>query len=140
MSSKQLHHSDKRKLLKRSLSNHSDLSERTSQIQKRNDPNAFLFPAAFWDNLSRVDITKRALKELDRRNTQATLSTPQSLSSCSVPRIPVKQRKIAEQDKSSKPILTPDKYLTRYEAIDFKAIQRFARHGGPNLLDLRGVC
>jgi hypothetical protein len=29
------------------------------------------YPPAFWDKLSKVDITKRALKELDRRNKQA---------------------------------------------------------------------
>lgn len=28
-------------------------------------------PAAFWDNLSKISLTKRALRELDRRNAQA---------------------------------------------------------------------
>lgn len=62
------------------------------------------FPPEFWDNLSKLWLEPRALRELDRRNNLQPLSKP-----------------------------TPaEPYATD--------LARFARHGGPDLQDLRGVC
>ncbi|KAF2189960.1 hypothetical protein K469DRAFT_452169, partial [Zopfia rhizophila CBS 207.26] len=65
-------------------------------------------PPAFWDNLSKIWLTKRALRELDQRNTQAAPSPPRS----------------------------PHRRARRPPRI-LKDIRLFARHGGPNLSDLR---
>jgi hypothetical protein len=59
------------------------------------------FPAEFWDNLDRIWLTPRALREFDRRNRlQPTL-------------------------------LAPKQHTTD--------LARFARGGGPDTSDLRGV-
>jgi hypothetical protein len=65
--------------------------------------------AEFYDSLSKVWLTRRALKELDRRTRQA--NSPQ------------------------RPASTPRR-VTRSASIQ---IQRIARDGGPDLRDLRGV-
>ncbi|PVH68989.1 hypothetical protein DL98DRAFT_522428 [Cadophora sp. DSE1049] len=64
--------------------------------------------AEFYDSLSKVWLTRRALKELDRRTLQANI--PQRLT-------PPSQRVYPEETSKQK---------------------RFARHGGPDLRDLRG--
>ncbi|EED19327.1 conserved hypothetical protein [Talaromyces stipitatus ATCC 10500] len=66
-------------------------------------------PPSFWDNLSEVWLTRNALRELDRRNTQATANASTKLQ-----------------------FLWP---VTRNELM---AVQRFARQGGPDLSGLRG--
>jgi len=67
-------------------------------------------PPAFWDSLSKVWLTRRALRELDRRNQSESRA------------------------HASAPAPRPDRQFSRR-----KALQRFARHGGPELGDLRGV-
>ena len=64
-------------------------------------------PPEFWDNLSRVPLCRRALREFDRRTVQPI--TPQP---------PVRS------------ILNGDLV---------KQLKCFARHGGPDLRDIRGV-
>jgi hypothetical protein len=66
--------------------------------------------AEFYDSLSKVWLTRRALKELDRRTRQA--NSPQRPASA--------PRRIYREDT-------------------LEQVQRFARHGGPELRDLRGV-
>lgn len=68
-----------------------------------------LHSAEFYDALSKVWLTRRALRELDRRANQ--INHPQSA--------PTSQR-------------------LHQEGI-FKQIKRFSRQGGPDLGDLRGV-
>ncbi|SLM36805.1 hypothetical protein LPUS_06491 [Lasallia pustulata] len=65
------------------------------------------FPPAFYDSLSKVWLTRRALRELDRRN----------------------QLKSSGRAPVRKPLR---------QSSNRKDIQRFARHGGPELSDLRG--
>jgi hypothetical protein len=65
--------------------------------------------AEFYDSLSKVWLTRRALKELDRRTSQA--------------------------NSRRRPASTPRR-VTRSASIQ---IQRIARDGGPDLRDLRGV-
>ncbi|KAL9009255.1 MAG: hypothetical protein Q9173_005699 [Seirophora scorigena] len=67
--------------------------------------------ASFWDNLSRLWLTRRALEELGRRT-----SEPVSIERPVHPII----------DKATK------------KKFNLADLQRFARHGGPNLSDLRG--
>jgi hypothetical protein len=68
-----------------------------------------LSKAEFYDSLSKVWLTRRALKELDRRTSQA--------------------------NSAQQPASTPRR-VTRSASIQ---IQRIARDGGPDLRDLRGV-
>ncbi|KAF2228941.1 hypothetical protein EV356DRAFT_571524 [Viridothelium virens] len=63
-------------------------------------------PPKFWDNLSRIPLCRRALREFDRRTAQP------------VPAKPTTQFVLLENQ--------------------WKQLKRFARHGGPNLRDIRG--
>lgn len=88
--------------------------------------------AAFWDNLSKTWLTKSALKELDRRN----FPTPKSLISLHQRiRRPI-TRNLQDRRQYS---LNATDYLGRCEPRALKSIKSFARHGGPDLVDLRNV-
>jgi hypothetical protein len=98
----------------------------------------FQTPAAFWDNLSKIWLTKRALRELERRNSQAALSLPRS--SYRRRHRPVTRLGLAEWKKPRQPSQSAADFLCHCTSTCLKDIERFARHGGPDLSDLRGVC
>lgn len=80
-------------------------------------------PSAFYDNLSKIWLTKHALRELDRRNAQLfSRYAPAEL----------KNHYPSAQS-------APD-CLDRCTLKCLKDIKRLARHGGPDLWDIRGVC
>jgi hypothetical protein len=110
-----------------------ETSQHTSKRRKCSHPDGSQFPSAFWDNLSYVDLTKRALEELDRRNTQAALS-------CGPPFVQ-SHRPITRymRKKSSQPLTTLVEYLCHCGTSSLKKIKLSARHGGPDLSDLRDV-
>ncbi|KAF2241478.1 hypothetical protein BU26DRAFT_571944 [Trematosphaeria pertusa] len=63
-------------------------------------------PPEFWDNLSRVPLCRRALREFNRRTIRPVALEPPA-------------RSVLKEDL-------------------VKQLKRFARHGGPNLRDIRG--
>ena len=67
-------------------------------------------PPAFWDKLSEVPLTKNALRELERR----------------------KPRRLSTRPKTAQ-------CFDYCSPTEREQIKRFARRGGPNLSDLRGV-
>jgi hypothetical protein len=95
-------------------------------------------PPAFWDNLSKIWLTKNALRELDRRNSQLAPSSPRS------PRRrfhrPVTRRALAEREKNCLPAPSAANFLRHCGLRCLKDIKLSARRGGPDLADLRGVC
>ncbi|KAF1951348.1 hypothetical protein CC80DRAFT_454356 [Byssothecium circinans] len=95
-------------------------SQRPSQQQKLNHSSASQPPSAFWDSLTKVWLTKRALRELDRRNHQAAPNPSHS---------PQKTNWEAGHYAD---------YLSRCTPKVFNNIRVFARHGGPDLSGLRG--
>lgn len=107
-----------------------------SQRQKRSRPSESSFPPAFWDRLSKIDLTKRALEELDRRN---TLATPDSQPPHPRPTQQITRHMLAKLKKESNPLVSPVEYLSHCGTSDLKSIKRTARHGGPDLSDLIGV-
>ena len=94
--------------------------------------------AAFWDNLSRIWLTKRALRELDRRNAQFDPSNTH----CSLRRSqrPVTPRGLSILQKNDWRFQSAGEVLLRCTPACIKRIKSFARHGGPDLSDLKGVC
>jgi hypothetical protein len=90
-------------------------------------------PPAFWDNLSKVWLTRRALEELDRRNAQSA-----SNQSPVQPRVKKPRTRSAVREFKQKAQPAVPKLVDRYS--DQGYLQRFARHGGPDLSDLKGVC
>ena len=111
-------------------------SQPLSKKQRLNHPGASQPPAAFWDNLSKLWLTKRALRELDRRNSQAALSPSNSPHRRA--RRPVARKFIAER-KANYQVTHCIDYLRRCTPRILKNIRLFARHGGPDLSDLRNV-
>ncbi len=73
------------------------------------------FPSEFYDDLSALWLTVRALREFDRRNENISL-----------------------QERTADRICTDD--LTLATMKPSPDLARFARTGGPDLNDLRGVC
>ena len=110
-----------------------------SKRQKLNHPRASQPPPpAFWDNLSKIWLTERALKELDRRNTQSSLSLPHRRT-----RRPITRHIVAEwknKVENWEPTQSATDFLARCSTRHLERIKLLARHGGPNLSDLRGVC
>jgi len=80
-----------------------------SQPSKRLKPSIKLHSAEFYDSLSQVWLTRRALKEFDRRTSHISQPSP----------------------------VAP--YRRGHQGVCKTLIQRFARHGGPDLRNLRGV-
>ena len=137
MSGPRLSSSPKRQLTKLS----SPCLDGASQRQRRkpklnNHPTKYKPDESFGDSLSKIWLTKRALQELDRRNARLPPNhlrqTPCSLKG------PSTQGAIA---KFENPSLSQSaaEFLNCSSPTTVKDIQHFARHGGPNLSDLRGV-
>ena len=114
-----------------------ETSQPVSKKQRLSPPSGSQLPAAFWDNLSKIWLTKGALRELDRRNTQASRSPPHSLYRPA--RRPVTRNFIAESRNRRTAQCTAG-YLRSCEPRILKDIRLFSRHGGPDLSDLRNVC
>ena len=111
---------------KRQRSEQSDWNPAPSKKQKASPP------AEFWDNLSIIWLTKRALKELDRRNIATVPHPTQS---------PRRQRPATRAlRKSRSSLLSATEYLRRCEPGALKDIKAFAKQGGPDLSSLRNVC
>jgi hypothetical protein len=94
-------------------------------------------PVEYWDNLSKIWLTKRALRELDRRN---ALRSFKSTHSPYQARRPVTRNFHTELERIRGSIHTAQEFITHCEPSTLKNIRLFARHGGPDLLNLRGVC
>ncbi|RJE18550.1 hypothetical protein PHISCL_09110 [Aspergillus sclerotialis] len=83
---------------------------------------------AYWDNLSKIWLTKGALKELDRRNSY--LEPRQEYHR------PVTRQFNAERKKRWKPRFAPD-FLRDCTPSCLKQLERFSKLGGPDLSNLR---
>lgn len=94
-------------------------------------------PPAFWDKLSKIWLTRGALRELNRRNIQPSSSQPQSPYRRA--RRPVTRNSLAGLKRNCQVIQTASDFLHRCKSRTLKDIKRFARNGGPDLSDLKGV-
>lgn len=101
------------------------------------------YPPAFWDDLSTIHLTKRALRELDRRNALIAPKAPPSSSPPSLggrPPVPTLHRPIPRGVLPELNDCTATDFLDRCGKESVKAIKQLARSGGPDLTTLRGVC
>ena len=94
-------------------------------------------PSAFWDNLSKTWLTRGALRELNRRNNQPASNQPRSQHRRA--RRPVTRNFLAELKKDRRVTQSASDFLGHCESETLKDIKRFARNGGPDLSDLKGV-
>jgi hypothetical protein len=95
----------------------------------------YLDPPAFWDSLSKIWLTGPALRELNRRNAE-----PLSYSLSPRAHRPVTRSFLAEVKKRRKPTQSVGDFLHSRTPKILGDIKLFARRGGPDLSDLRGVC
>lgn len=116
-------------------------SSQPSKRQKLDYPRGSRPPTAFWDNLSTIWLTERALKEFDRRNTQLAPSAHRLLYRRSYR--PVTRHAVAEwkeKKENWEPTQAAAEFLSRCcSTVCLGEIKIFARHGGPDLSNLRGV-
>lgn len=108
MTSKPTSDNGPRKMARENKPENSKSSSGSSAKRRRlGTGSSYIAPPWFWDNLSKIKICRRALKEFDRRAKKTVVFPP--------PRtLDIKNEQLAK-------------------------LQRFARQGGPNLIDLRGV-
>ena len=115
-------------------------SQPLSKRQKRSHPPIESHPPpAFWDNLSRVWLTKGALRELDRRNGPSQSAPSPSCSLHARLHGPFTRHAVAKAENSRGAPQSASDFLRHCTAESLKDIKRLARHGGPDLLELRGV-
>ncbi|EGD90487.1 hypothetical protein H112_01947 [Trichophyton rubrum D6] len=85
-------------------------------------------PPTFWDNLSRIWLTRDALEELDQRNSASISSEPPRSKQRPVTRLQEKERRLHQKLPS----------CTIYSGpATLNDIRRYSRGGGPDLSDLR---
>lgn len=85
-------------------------------------------PAEFWNNLTKIWLTRRALEELDGRNTGKQDGRR------------VTRRSVAEWEKDQAPARSAESVLVDLTPKGLKDLKAVARHGGADLSDLKGVC
>ena len=90
-------------------------------------------PPAFWNNLSKIWLTKRALGELNRRHKVVASSAPGRL------RTPITRTILAELGNRPRLENTVN-FLHSCDSATLKDIKRYSMKGGPDLTRLRGVC
>ncbi|OJD20507.1 hypothetical protein ACJ73_08160, partial [Blastomyces percursus] len=87
--------------------------------------------SAYWDNLSKIWLTRDALEELGRRN-RASGSVPESTF---IPHRPL-TRQLQASLKRRYQTLAPDPTIN-YKPESLSKIKKLSRQGGPDLSDLR---
>lgn len=115
------------------------LGSHISKRQKLHHPRGSQPPAKFWDNLSKIWLTERALKELDGRNTQPALNSHCSLSQRSRPVTRLAVTHWTNKEENWEPTQPAAESPTHYSAESLEDVKLLARQGGPELSDLRGV-
>lgn len=126
--------STKRRSLQKRHRSNKRLRKDTQRITKKHKlDHPSRRPPRFWDNLSQLELTKGALGELDRRN---ATEHPPHLHHEHQHRRP-RTRRAAAARRNPRPSAL--EFLQQSSPTDRAQLRRFARHGGPNLRDLRGV-
>jgi hypothetical protein len=113
------------------------LEQPVTQKRLRNEPLTTTHqnpPPAFWDGLSKIQLERSALKELKRRNAILEKSRVESEI-----KQPLTQSAVHEWKQRTQ-LIPVAEYLSKASQEDIDRIKNFARRGGPDLTDLRGVC
>ncbi|KAI9809339.1 MAG: hypothetical protein M1825_002631 [Sarcosagium campestre] len=108
-----------------------------SKKRRLSYPGGYQPPQAFWDNLSKIWLTKAALSELERRNSHPSRrpgfqfrQSHGSITRGALDEWKNKQNCPADENAAD--------FLSHCLPEDVKGIKLSARHGGPDLRDLRG--
>jgi hypothetical protein len=125
-------------LRKRRRSESNETLQPIFKKQRLNHPGGSQSSALFWNNLSKIWLTKRALRELDRRNNLSAFNTLQS--PYPQARRPITRNFLAESKRSCRNGQYAADYLRCCRPRILRDIKRSARHGGPDLSGLRNAC
>lgn len=130
----------RRETCKSSRKRPSEASQETSSSPKRHRPHyPPTIPSRFWDNLSKVPLTRNALRELNRREEERQIAS--HIADQEQQRVPMitrsTRRKLEQQDYRQQ---SAEKLLGQFSPTSLKQVRRFSSHGGPDLSDLIGVC
>lgn len=98
-------------------------------------------PSKFWDDLSEIPLTRNSLRELNDRNAEVSRGSSRTRSR----RISIQENGCFQHsnqflDHPNQFLNHPDQFLNQCLPTYLKQITCFAKHGGPDLRDLRGVC
>ena len=126
--------SNQRKRLKRSLNE--DIEPRPKK-SKLCSPTHSTSPANYLDSLSKIWLTREAVTELNRRTKQVRSNHEHRPAG----RRPLTRSFRAHLRDKLCSTRTPASYFVQHCTPEtLEEIKLYARHGGPNLWDLRGVC
>ncbi|OJD21380.1 hypothetical protein ACJ73_07280, partial [Blastomyces percursus] len=134
MSAPRLSNSSRKR--QRSEQNPSQVSGLSQSKKQKHDHPTGSPPQEFWDNLSKLWLTKGAVRELNRRNAQPT-PYPSYLR-CRKPNRPLTRQLLATLKNNRRLVQNAAGFLRDCVPNYSKDIKQFARHGGPDLSDLRG--
>ena len=109
----------------------SHISQHVEQRSQIDIPDSQLQPS-YWDDLSKIWLTKRALREGRRRNNKPKERSPPYRR---VDR-PLTRSLLTQRAKSQRSV---SEILNNFSGHDLKQVKQFARQGGPDTSDLRGV-
>lgn len=116
-------------------------SSTQNKKQKINHPSDSHPSPGFWDNLSNIWLTRNALRELNRRNNRFPREAESQRRR--QPTRPLTRCVLAEwkqKEENWRPTQAVEEVLQRCTSESLKGIKLLAKHGGPDLSDLRGVC
>ncbi|PHH91055.1 hypothetical protein CDD83_1846 [Cordyceps sp. RAO-2017] len=105
-----------------------------SSSKKRKIAHPSRHPPKFWDGLSKIYLTKNALRELDRRNIQRQRRWEKNHQP------PIKPRRSRRLGASAggESNQRVGQVLDQYSPTYLRRLKKFATHGGPDLSDLQG--
>lgn len=108
------------------------------QETRASSPSNSRFQTTFQNNSSKIQLRKRALGILDRRNIQAVIGP--HLPGLSQPHQQITQRAFSEPKKGFQPGQPATNYLCNYGTKALNNVKQIARHGDPDLENLRDAC
>ncbi|OAX83843.1 hypothetical protein ACJ72_01800 [Emergomyces africanus] len=115
---------------RRHLDHPSKISERPLKAQKINHS------PDYWDNLSKIHLTRSAIKELIRREGSSRPHRQLNRPTTEQRLRPITRQFQAEQEERLKPIPLPD-FLRDCSSAQLKEIKQLSKLGGPDLSALR---
>ncbi|KAF2457425.1 hypothetical protein BDY21DRAFT_343813 [Lineolata rhizophorae] len=105
-------------------------SKRQKKLPQHTAGGGYIDTPAFWDSLSKIWLTKHALREFDRRNSRPHSPSRQARR--------LTTRNFLAAQKSTRQRISAADFLSNGAPTRLKEIKIFARRGGPDLSDLIG--
>jgi hypothetical protein len=119
------------------LSTH-ETPQRALEKRKRSQPDGSHISATFWDDLSKIWVTRNALRELDRRNDENARKVQHQTPHIQFSKIVQRASRSFVESGSQNNHIPRAGVPQPLPLLYLKGLQRYARAGGPDLSGLRG--